>query len=598
MVRREVGKRQVFFRPFSVFFLFSLLIFGIFQYGIQKIFGMIYYPDEFGYWASAAKWNGYDWSGLTALSSYYSFGYGLLLTPVLKICNDGITAYRAAVALNMLLQVAAMPMLYGILRRMFPETSRMAATCAVGIALFYPVWNFYGQTTLAEGLLFFLYIAIAYLFIRTVSDARIMTILLLVCGLVYICFVHMRTIGVAAAAVLVLLLRLWKEPAYRRKMSLGFIVLAIGAVIGAVLYFTVLRSVYGNTDRELLAANSIAGQFSRVMAVCSWEGMQRLFCGCIGKLYYLGASSFGLVYCALVYLGRKSIKFLHKIKGKRVILAEEWMSLFLLLSFAGQFLITAVYMNNPRRVDEVVYGRYNDYLVPVFMGIGVMVMYRCRSFGRYTAGVIALQSAMLPIVLYGEKMYGGNEIQGYFMAGIGYLVNDREFEVIPDVAGIFLLSNLLTLFAAFCIWAGREKKVSVSAMAILVCVEILLGMGLHHKYTYRFNELIGGEIRLAEQVGQADSDTDVIYLYGGGTAYIDVIQFQLPERAITVVPEDGMTEIAVSDGRLAAKRPDGGTEDLSGYVFLDTDSVYREQMDKYYKPYAESSYFVVYDCCE
>lgn len=594
----RVGRRKVFFRPFPVFLLFLLLIFVIFQYGIQKIFGMIYYPDEFGYWASAAKWNGYDWSELTALSSYYSFGYGLLLMPILKICDDGITAYRVAIALNMLLQAAAMPMLYGILRRMFPEMSGMAATCAVGIALFYPAWNFYGQTTLAEGLLFFLYIAIVYLFICTASDARFMTILLLVCSLVYICFVHMRTIGVVAAGVLILLLRLWKEPAYRRKMSFGFSVLTIGAVIGAVFYFTVLRSVYGNTDSELLAVNSIAGQFARVMAVCSWEGVRRFVCGCVGKLYYLGASSFGLVYYALVYLCRKSGRFFRKVRERRIILAEEWMSLFLLLSFAGQFLITAVYMNNPRRVDEVVYGRYNDYLVPVFMGIGLMVMYRCRSFGRHTAGVIALQSAMLPIVLYGEKMYGGNEIQGYFMAGIGYLVNDLQFDVIPDMAGIFLLSNLLTLLFAFCIWAGREKRAAVSAMAIVVCVEIILGMGLHHKYTYRFNELIGVEIRITGIVEQGGDNTPITYLYGGGTAYIDVIQFQMPERDIIVVPEEQVEEITVSEERLVVKRRNGRTADLSGWVFLDTDSVYRAQMDKYDEPCAESSCFVVYDCRE
>lgn len=591
----RVGRRRVFFRPFPVFLLFSLLIFGVFQYGIHKIFGMIYYPDEFGYWASAAKWAGYDWSSLTALNSYYSFGYSLLLAPILKVCGDGVCAYRSAVALNTLLQAAAMPMLYGILRRLFPETSRISGVCAVGIALFYPVWNFYAQTTLAEGLLFFLYIAIAYLMACTVSGARLGTVLLLVCCVIYICFVHMRTVGVAAAAVMVLLLRLWKEPAYRRKMLAGFFVLAIGAVCGAALYFFVLRSVYGNTDREMLAANDIAGQFARVRAVCSREGILRFLCGCVGKLYYLGAASFGLVYYALAYLCRKSAHLWRKIRRKNVITTEEWMSLFLLLSFVGQFLITAVYMNNPRRVDEIVYGRYNDYLVPVFMAVGVTVLYRCRSFGRGAAAVTALQSAMLPVVFCGEKMYGGSEIQGYFMAGIAYLVEDLQFDTISDMAGIFLLANLMTLLFSLCIWAGREKRASVSAMALVVCVEILLGMGLNHKYTYRFNELIGVEVRLAEQIGQTDGDTEITYLYGGGITYIDVIQFQMPERDIRVVAETETEEIVVLDGRPAAIGRDGSVTELSGYVFLDSDSVYREQMDSYRRACAESSYFAVYD---
>lgn len=588
----RVGRRKVFFRPFPVFFLFLLLIFGIFQYGIHKIFGMVYYPDEFGYWASAAGWTGYDWSGLTALGSYYSFGYSLLLAPVLKIFGGGVKAYRAAVALNMLLQAAAMPMLYGILRRLFPGTPEISGTCAVGIALFYPVWSFYGQTTLAEGLLFFLYIAVAYLMARTVSGARLGTVLMLVCALIYICFVHMRTVGVAAAAVLVLLLRLLREPAYRRKLAAVFFILAVGAVFGAALRFQVLQSVYGNADREVLAANDITGQLARAAAVFSGEGILRFLCGCVGKLYYLGAASFGLVYYALVYLGGKVLSFLRKIRKKGVVSTGEWMSLFLLLSFAGQFLVTAVYMNNPRRVDEVIYGRYNDYLVPVFMGIGVMFLYQCRDFGRYTAAVPALQSVMLPVVLYGEKLYGGTEVQGYFMAGISYLVNDPRLDVIPELAEIFLLGNLMTLLFSLCIWAGREKKAAVSAMALVVCAEIALGIGLHHKYTYRFNELIGLEIRLAEQM---DSDTPVTYLYGGGITYIDVIQFQMPERKIGVVPEEAVKGIGVLAGRPVLVGQDGNMTELSGYVFLDIDSVLREQMEQYRRPCAEGSYLALYD---
>lgn len=578
-----------------LFLLFSLLIFGIFQYGIHKIFGMIYYPDEFGYWASAANWTGYDWSGLAALSSYYSFGYSLFLSPILKLCGGGVAAYRMAVALNMLLQAAAIPMLYGILRRLFPKASETSGACAVGIALFYPVWNFYGQTTLAEGLLFFLYILVVYLMARTVSGAGFVTVLLLVCSLIYTCFVHMRTIGVVAAAVFVLLWRLFREPAYRKKLLIVFMVLAVGAVCGAGLRSVVLRSVYGNADRQMLAANDITGQLARVAAVFSKEGILRFLCGCIGKLYYLGAASFGLTYYGLAYLFGNCVGFMRKIRRKGAVSAKEWMSLFLMLSFAGQFLITAVYMSNPRRADEVVYGRYNDYLVPVFMGIGVAAMYRCRSFGRRVAAVIALQSAMLPVVLYGEKIYGGTEIQGYFMAGISYLVNDLRFDAIPDMAAVFLLGNLLTLLFSICIWIGREKKAAVCAMAIMVCVEITLGLGLHHKYTYRFNELIGMEIRLVEQIEKLDYDTSVSYLYGGGIAYIDAIQFQMPEREISVLREEEIKEIAVVDGRPVARGQNGNVTEMSGFVFLDADSAFRGQLEQYRKPCAEGSYLVLYD---
>ena len=122
----------------------------------------------------------------------------------------------------------------------------------------------------------------------------------------------------------------------------------------------------------MLAVNDITGQFARVAAICTGEGIRRFFCGCVGKLFYLGASSFGTIYFALAGLWQKCVALAGKVrKGKRIS-AQEWLSLFLLLSFAAQFLITAVYMNNPRRADEVVYGRYNDYLVPIFMGCDML----------------------------------------------------------------------------------------------------------------------------------------------------------------------------------------------------------------------------------
>ena len=195
-----------------------------------------------------------------------------------------------------------------------------------------------------------------------------------------------------AAAVLVLLCWLWQEPAYRRRMLIGFGVLAAGGILGIVLRLVVIGAVYGNTEREMLAANDLTGQFSRVAAVFSADGIVRFFCGSVGKLFYLGASSFGTVYYALVHVGKNGVGFLRKLRHKEKIRREEWLSLFLLFSFAGQFLITAVYMNEPRRADEVVYGRYNDYLLPVFMGTGFLVMYRCRRLVRTTVAVTAVQT--------------------------------------------------------------------------------------------------------------------------------------------------------------------------------------------------------------
>ncbi|MDE6913877.1 MAG: hypothetical protein K2P35_09310, partial [Lachnospiraceae bacterium] len=58
MEQNTKAGRRVFF--FQYLLLFVVLIFSICQYSIYRLYGFTIYPDEFGYWASAAQWIGHD----------------------------------------------------------------------------------------------------------------------------------------------------------------------------------------------------------------------------------------------------------------------------------------------------------------------------------------------------------------------------------------------------------------------------------------------------------------------------------------------------------------------------------------------------------
>lgn len=99
--------------------LLILLCFCLCQYGLQRIFGFSLFPDEFGYWAPAAKMLGWDWSETTSLGSYYSFGYSLILAPILYFVKDSIMAYRTAVVVNMVLMCIGLVLLYKLMQKLF-----------------------------------------------------------------------------------------------------------------------------------------------------------------------------------------------------------------------------------------------------------------------------------------------------------------------------------------------------------------------------------------------------------------------------------------------------------------------------------------------
>ena len=176
----EAGRRKCFF--FQYLLLFAVLIFCVYQYSIHKIFGFSLYPDEFGYWASAARWVGYDWSEVASIGSYYSFGYSMILTPILKLCRDGVLAYRVAVTVNMLMQCICIGLLWGVFRRLHCATAvcgkEAHVVFAVGVAVFYPVWGFYTQMTMAEALLVFLYALICYQFALFIEKPKMISVIL------------------------------------------------------------------------------------------------------------------------------------------------------------------------------------------------------------------------------------------------------------------------------------------------------------------------------------------------------------------------------------------------------------------------------------
>lgn len=260
-MHKSAGRGSRFF--FRYFLLFALLIFCMFQLNIGKIYGFSLYPDEFGYWASAAQALGYDWSAVTSLGSYYSFGYGMILAAILRIFRDCVSAYRAAVTVNMLLQCMSAGLLWEVMKRLHhvenSKERKMQAVLAVGLAVFYPPWSFNVQMTMVEALLMFLYVLVCYEMILFLEKPNGWNAVLLVLSLLYMYFVHMRTVGVVIAAALTLFLYAWKTPGARRKMAIASVVFVVGIICGLWIKKKMTDTVYVVTDPGLLSVNDYAG---------------------------------------------------------------------------------------------------------------------------------------------------------------------------------------------------------------------------------------------------------------------------------------------------------------------------------------------------
>lgn len=524
--------------------LIVLIIICNFEYGIQKICGFTMYPDEFGYWASAASAVGYDWSEAASLGSYYSFGYSLILVPILTIISDGVMAYRVAIFINMLLMCVSVFLFAKIVEEIFPETMTGIRILISGAAVLYPAWIFYMQMTMAEAVLIFVFSFDVYLFYKFMERQKISTAIALAAVLIFGYCVHMRTIGVVIAGVVVCLCRLIREKGNRKAFFIWFGVLIL--LFGIALYLKDLttEAVFSFAGEDALAVNDYGSQWSKIAEILTFTGIKKFVYGVVGKLYYLGLASFSTFYWALSWCLKESVRLIKHVVEKEDVQPGQWLALFLLLAVTGQVLISSIYMYDTDVIDCLVYGRYNELLVPVMILIGIITMSKSRFLvpvtvlmGTALGGITAL---LLRVVDQGNM----SGIRGYHVAGISYLLQGSNQDVRLYFWHTWLLGfGLIILVCAF-VWLGSRRASIWWLYAGILVIEIAAGLQINNHYTYQVNYSNYDNMMIAEVLQeQGGEDINVLYLDEEHLPFVDFLQMQIPEKTIHVIKEDELSSL-------------------------------------------------------
>ena len=523
--------------------LIILIIFGIFQYGIGKIYGFTMVPDEFGYWASAAEKIGYDWSEVTSLGSYYSFGYSFILLPILYLFDDGVMAYRAAVAVNMLLMCGGIFLILGIIKRLFPEIERKMQVFIGGIAVFYPVWIFNMQMTMTEALLMFLFVLITYLFVCFIQKPNVIIALSLAASLAYIYCVHMRTAGVLKQNTIV--------------------------------------QVFSSADSQVLAGNDYGGQKGKLEQIISPYGMRLFVKEVIGKILYLGLASFGIFYWGIGWTIKKSGLLLFRLFKKRKIEVIEWVFLFLSLAMAGEILICSIYMHPVGTIDALIYGRYDEFLVPVFLMIGIIAMLKSGWLFRGTLLLGTGTGLMIPMLLSVIEARELSGLRGYMVAGISYLLKEDNLDIYSFFQDTWILGFFVMLLVVFFVWLSEKKENLVWMLTGIIVLEITAGLQISNHYTYRVNSSNFMDLTISEEIIDKEEAGDkIVYLDEGAHQYIDFLQMQLGKRAIEVISEGDIDEIKMKISDV--------------FVITHIDTKYKNQLDNMFDECIRANTFYLF----
>lgn len=576
-------------RKANIYLIFIILIiFGIFQYGINKICGFTLVPDEFGYWASAAKTVGYNWSPIASLGSYYSFGYSFVLIPILKLFQNGVTAYRAAVGINMMLMCGSVFLLQGILKRIFPELDEIRRVFICGTAVLYPSWIFYMQMTMAEALLMFLFVLITYLFLCLMKNAKVLTAVCLAASLIYIYCVHMRTVGVLIACVITLVFWMVMERPEMKVVLVFWGILLLFLLLAVALKQSTIDQVFSGADAQVLAGNDYGSQWGKFKQIFTARGMIQLVKEAGAKLFYLGLASFGIFYWGIVWAVKELVSLVRKFRAREKRKAAEWIALFLILSAAGEILISSIYMYQGKLIDTLIYGRYDEFIVPVFLLAGIAAMSRSRWIFPGTLLMGTGTGLFIPVILNYIEAKNMDGIRGYMVAGISYLLKEENLNVYLFFRDTWMLGFGVMLITAFLVWAARKSSSASWLLSGIIALEIAAGLQISHHYTYRVNNSNFMDLYIAEEIRDKIGPEDrVAYLDEGKPEYIDFIQMQLRDKTIEVIQKETIP---------GENDPLSGEDSDRKGLFLIThiDTQYKNELDKVFDTSIRSNTFYLY----
>lgn len=446
--------------------LLGSLILCLNLWNLNDYSGIMNGVDEYGYLSNAVFILGGDIDPIAHTLSYYSFGYSLFLSPLVKIITDTVLLFRAIIVLNSFFVALAFAFISGAAIKLHREIKAEIIVLFTFIAFFYVSNYVYSKYIYTECLLTLLISMFIYFFAWLIEDFKTYKMVFLGITAVYMYFVHQRAI-----VVLITLILFWGLFIIKKDISLKqciCVIFFLGIILGLGLLFKdiLMDNIYTDSTRATL--NDYSGQVSKLNYLLNIQGIKDFFLQFMAKIYYF---SFSTILCGPIALFY-SIKYIIRNRFDKCC----YYYMFLLVLFLGIFLVQSIFLQGPvSRFDVVVYGRYAEYIYPILFLEGLIYIYSERQRGEVWR---------ICLLAYGVT------IVGITAAGIIFKSNNLQYYesyLCPALFSIYALSKDLntglmlsmlftTTFFLFFMLGKQHKKTLVSSICILFIIFHFIGI--------------------------------------------------------------------------------------------------------------------------
>jgi hypothetical protein len=368
-----------------------------------------------------------------------------------------------------------------------------------------------------------------------IDKGKSYTLVGIILSLVYIHFVHMRAVGILIAGILTLIIYFSIEKKKARKLIVTIAGAAIVLIIGFAIKEVIMNSIYQG-DSSVSDINDYAGQIYKVKYIFTHDGIKDFVESLVGKLLYMGLSTFGLAWFGIVY----SIKKINSIIYDK----HNVVHIFILISTISELLISTIYNIFPIRVDNFVYGRYHEFVFPVLIMFGLCELEDMKANVKvpFTVGIVIVQALFTYLVTDGIERYGLTNTHGYVMAGMSYLYDSENYEPAKFMWQAFAFGIILTIIVVV-IGSLRNEKMQQIMLTGLIIIELLLAIRVSSLFT---DAAARGTYRDIFVTNKIESllmddvpDRRILYITEDDNSFISALQFMMRDVEITLLPVKG-----------------------------------------------------------
>lgn len=391
----------------------ALIICFLFHVAVINQFPAWLCTDTDGYWLHAATFTGRDWSGVAAnLSSYYSWGYSILLTIPLLISSDIIIMSKIAVLINIILNCLTLLLTYSLAKKIAPKIDRKLLLLFSLVVSLYSTYIMESAVVLTESLLYFLCILIIWLLCKYIDTKKMRWALLLSLSIGYIYIVHNRCIGVVAAYLCVSVLLIIKNKNIKEALALMIPLVILLLVNVLVNNWLEVMEAGSKTNFVSNTYSSVLGKTKDKMSFYAILSIAQSF---LGSIWYTLVGTFLLAGVGIHATIKKIVSWKEKCDSRIVL------NIFLVMNWFFMLMVSVIACfrgsnSTALRIDNIFYGRYMEFTIGIFILIGLIEM--CTMERNHEKvkewGLVLLCAVFLSILVHYFVLAAGGTGINYF----------------------------------------------------------------------------------------------------------------------------------------------------------------------------------------